>query len=248
MKYLIQRLDKTIKSFTSFTRYSLIILVLLTMSCTDKKQTAEPIVIEPIIAEVIEPEPVIASYDKGLDLTMLGGQLTRWYKDQQTLKTNPSAFYFQPCWAYHTIYWLSNQNIYYYVLDLVETNNITYSLDTNKQFESSFFEKYEYFDEEKTTPLLYVGSISELKRVYLNPSNNQLYLKELLVIDDSSILEYDKDIDDYFFTPISLAVYPVSNTYKVTYTNSQNDKFDRHTAGNWPLEYVGKLQKENTYQ
>ena len=38
------------------------------------------------------------------------------------------------------------------------------------------------------------------------------------------------------------------NTYKVTYTNSQNDKFDRHTAGNWPLEYVGKLQKENTYQ
>ena len=56
----------------------LILLVLLTMSCTDKKVTADPIVIEPIIAEVPKPEPIKLSYDKGLDLMLVDTMFTEW--------------------------------------------------------------------------------------------------------------------------------------------------------------------------
>ena len=56
MKYLIQRLDKTIKSFTSFTHHSLIILLLLTMSCTDKKQDKEKIVESQNIISAVETQ------------------------------------------------------------------------------------------------------------------------------------------------------------------------------------------------
>ena len=79
----------------------LIIIILFITSCTDKKQTAEPIVIEPIIEEVIEPEilftntivnsdvdttdpsytpPKITklSYDKGLDLMLVDTYFQSW--------------------------------------------------------------------------------------------------------------------------------------------------------------------------
>ena len=237
MKYLIQRLDKTIKSFTSFTRYSLIILILLTMSCTDKKQITEPIVIEPIIEEVIEPEPVIASYDKGLDLILINSNFELWYEDILLKRNCPSAGVFSASSLdYMAIYWQSNNNTYYKAT-MYKTNNIIYTLDTNQQDDKIFLPYLrEYFSDKQMnetkeflisssliatnfskSKLYYTGSISDYKRVYIDIVNNIQYLKNL-----EPIL-YENDS----LTPIII----IDDTYKMTpwtniiYTNNLNQKF-----------------------
>ena len=75
MKYLIQRLDKTIKSFTSFTHYSLIILFLIITSCTDK--------------------PIVVSYDIEPELSWLEEYASNNSVDIEYLNTY-SFIYYEP--------------------------------------------------------------------------------------------------------------------------------------------------------
>ena len=161
----------------------LILLLLFITSCTDKKQTTDTT--EPIIAEVIEPEPIVASYD-----------------------IVPKLFRLADIGENKSIYWNSNSNIYYSSISMTKTNNITYQFNPMKATNYIYYdEKFEYNNEYVyiSQPYIYVGSISLLERIYIDTNNPpQQYLKTLEAIDDTFIERYD----DQYFKQV-----PISNTY-----------------------------------
>ena len=168
----------------------LILLLLFITSCTDKKQTTEPVVIEPIIAEVIKPEPIKLSYDKGLDLMLI---YSSFYNSlHQILKNAEEGL------GYSAIYWDSNNNTYYtidksgtlvYPISVTNTNFI-YTLDEEKQYEPVFHLAMKEVFTNTGSSLLYIGSVSPLERVYLDPTNQQYYIKELTPWDNSIYTVY----------------------------------------------------------
>ena len=258
MRYLIQRLGtlfyqtsclkksikhrvfKTIKSFTSFTHYSLIILVLLTMSCTDKKQIAEP-----IIAEVPKPEPIKLSYDKGLDLMLVDTQFKMWDEEISALRKDPTVFddSGEVNGLYEATYWDTNTHTYYIVInDHYRFNRITnvqfeYTIDEQKQYEAVFHPTMKEIFRDTKAPLLYIGSISPLERVYLDPTNQNYYIKHLAPFDTSRNIKdrFNVDIEDTD-TDI-LRVFPTADPYNgsesihtnmpsIYYTNNNGNRFD----------------------
>ena len=221
MKYLIQRLDKTIKSFTSFTRYSLIILVLLTMSCTDKKQTTEPVVIEPIIAEVPKPEPIKLSYSNSLDIMLVESSFQRAqrYIIERYLEKS----------IYNAVYWDSNNNTYYAVTNKflfdrpipVTNTNFVYTVDKSKQIEPVFYPDYQEIFPDTKAPLLYIGDLSSpFERVYLDPTNQVYYIKHIVTI-DTSIYESRPGADNKLQTNNTPPVYPAMFTNIRTYDDGK---------------------------
>ena len=109
----------------------LIIIILFITSCTDKKQTAEPIVVEPIIA----------SYDIETKLLRLAD-----------IGENKS------------VYWESNNNVYYGSISMTKTNNITYQFNPIKATNYIYYDEYVYISQ----PYFYIGSLSLLERVYID--------------------------------------------------------------------------------
>ena len=218
----------------------LILLLLFITSCTDKKQTADPVVVEPIIAEVIEPEPIVASYDKGLDLILIDAQFKYWYRDllvDLDGRFPPPPESLEGPSPYCATYWNSSNNTYYHVYSRMEkTNNIQYSLDTNQQYEALLYSGLlEYFSAEDLpiltnstlsnladTYFLYAGSISETERLYINSVNNDQYLKELRITDTTMYTSSNYNIIEG--VPLDSPIGPVIiineyNSTNVIYTN-----------------------------
>ena len=200
MKYLTQRLDKTIKSLTSLARslhpmgYSLILILLLTMSCTDKKQTPEPIVLEPIIEEVIELGPIKLSYDKGLDLMLIDTVFTYWNTWYLEFFQKPDD---NPAQGYWATYWDTNTHTFYGVTNIYEfistNSNFMYTIDKSKQSEALFHPSMKEVFTNTGSSLLYIGSVSPLERVYLDPTNQVYYIKQLMPYDTTRYLVEDSN-------------------------------------------------------
>ena len=131
-----------------------LILLLFITSCTDKKVTAEPV--------VIEPEPVVASYDVETKLIKL----------------------------LYNIYWNSSNNQYYGTKMFIPTNNIEYNFSQIKATNHFYYtneptlmeEEYQYVGSISLLERVYIDTN--------NPP--QQYLKILKAIDDSVIICYDK--------------------------------------------------------
>ena len=267
MKYLTQRLDKTIKSFTSFTHYSLIILVLLTMSCTDKTQEYSPEefarslaarknVPEPIVAEAPKPDPIKISYDKGLDLMLVYTRFKMWDEEVSELRKDPTVFdnYGEAHGYYQATYWDTNTHTYYIITDCydwyhgspITNQSFEYTIDEQKQHETVFYPTMKEIFAETKAPLLYIGSISPLERVYLDPTNQEYYIKYLEPFDTSiyTVYEESENYEDSvkFTNTNSLPIFPfykpdiftnqegsVITNDKIpitSYTNSDGDKFN----------------------
>ncbi len=203
----------------------LILLFLVITSCTDKEDFAHVLSNKNIIEEVkvIEPEPVIASYDKGLDLILIGSDFKIWQIQKQT-PTDTYTF---------SEYWDTHNNVYYFA-DLKITNNILYNIDTNLQYEKTcnpaWIEKdSKYGDTNILAELLYVGSLEPLKRIYYDPINKIQYIKTLNFIntDKYKIEHRNPDGTSYYETIYTdLPVYPTHEHGWVVYlTNIQNQKF-----------------------
>ena len=254
MKYLIQRLDKTIKSFTSFTRYSLIILVLLTMSCTDKKQiTADPIIEEVIEPEILftntivnsdvdttdpsytPPEIIKLSYDKGLDLMLVDTSFKQWHgevvgyeKANQEEKGNWGRYY-----GYYAMYWDTNTQTYYGVTNNYDwyhgtpiTNmQFEYTIDETKQYEAVFYPTIKEVFTNTGATFLYIGSISPLERVYLDPTNQIYYIKYLAPWDTSIYTVYVTE-DTCTTNSNTLSIFPASDPYFSNIETNYNQETD----------------------
>ena len=257
----------------------LIILVLLTMSCTDKKQIAEPIVVEPIIVEVIEPEILFTntivnsdvdttdpsytppkiiklSYDKGLDLMLVDTSFKQWHGEvigyetaTQEEKGNWGRYY-----GYYAMYWDTNTQTYYGVTNNYDwyhgapITNIQFEYISNnkkKQQEAVFYPTMKEVFTNTGAPFLYIGSISPLERVYLDPTNQEYYIKYLAPW-DTSTYTFDISEDEYITITNNLPIFPfyepsISVYYSqeietdvfitnddnpnIKYTNSDGDKF-----------------------
>ncbi len=224
----------------------LIILVLLTMSCTDKKQiTADPIVVEPIIAEVPKPEPIKLSYDKGLDLMLVD---TSFNSTISCILRNADEGL-----EYYAVYWDTNHDSYYIVSNdivllypiPVTNTNFVYTVDESKQIEPVFDSSLlEIFPDTKA-PLLYIGSVSPLERVYLDPTNQQYYIKYLTFFDTSTYRSYDKESNEVTNSNSS-PVYPIIRSNRVLntyFTNTNNQIFSMppYNSDEFPILYYSDL-------
>ncbi len=233
-----------------------LILLLLTMSCTDKKQIAEP-----IIAEVPKPEPIKLSYDKGLDLMLVYTRFKMWDWELSELRKDSTVFDDdgEAVGYYMATYWDTNTHIYYTVmnavvnkyhsLDPVTNIQFEYTIDEQKQHEAVFHPTMKEIFRDTKAPFLYIGSITPLDRVYLDPTNQVYYIKHLTPFDISiniknqlknvEIADNDTNIlhvfptDDPYFSPTNTynstleGVYSnMPNTYSPNYTNNNGDRFD----------------------
>ena len=229
----------------------LIILVLLTMSCTDKKQIAEP-----IIAEVPKPEPIKLSYENDLDLMLVYTRFKMWDWELSERRKDPTAFddNGEATGYYMATYWDANTHTYYTVindhsaLDRITNIQFEYTIDEQKQYEAVFHPTMKEIFRETKAPLLYIGSITPLDRVYLDPTNQNYYIKHLAPLDtsinikiqlknveiadnDTNILRVFPTADPYFsptntYNSTLEGIYSnMPNTYSPNYTNNNGDKF-----------------------
>ena len=169
MKYLIQRLDKIIVSFTSYIRYFLILVfVLLTFSTN------------------INQKPIVASYDVEPELFWL-----KKYGIYNLIEDNlySSSVYYES----------SSQKFYFATIEKTNnisynTNNITdekafilhtacWGAKPNPNNTDLIYYPIE-------DPLIYVGSIDFTNRIYID-TNNTLYIKKLIEIDTSYYVDYN---------------------------------------------------------
>ena len=227
----------------------LIILILLTMSCTDKKQITESIVVEPIIAEEIEPGPIKLSYDKGLDLMLVYTRFQWWDEEVSELRKDPTVFdnYGEVTGYYEATYWDTNTQTYYIVTNNydwhdgspITNQSFEYTIDEQKQHETVFYPTMKEIFTNTGAPFLYIGSISPLERVYLDPTNQEYYIKYLEPFDTSIYTVYEESVK--FTNTNSLPIFPfykpsiftnqegsiiTNDKMPVTsYTNSDGDKF-----------------------
>ena len=220
----------------------LILLLLVITSCTDKKVTTEPIVIEPIIVEVPKPEPIKISYDKGLDLILIGSDYRLWYSE---FLLDKEGFYspddMEQARPHATsYYWDSNDNTYY-MSHMQTTNDIIFTIDTNLQYETLydpyFIEKYVETNSNNIVyaEILYVGSITPLERVYYDPTNNIQYIKELQAIPT----DYYRDFKTGERTelPADTILYPSSRRrMSAELTNNIQQKFYIGIGGDLVLD------------
>ena len=212
----------------------LIILILLTMSCTDKKQIAEP-----IIAEVIEPEPIIEKApEPNLPTATYQIDNSPFYSNQNLITVyygGDSSF----------ILWDPKKNQYYWIELSNETNNIQYTLDSQYQTITSLDSKIPY-----NTNIVFTGysPLDEYKNsqytkknfihgVYVNTNTSELYKAQIyLILDDGygdasgTVYNIVEGTDHLPIYPTRRLQYPdgryIHETY---YTNEQGQVFNRNT-------------------
>ena len=209
----------------------LILLVLLTMSCTDKTQGHSPREYspeefarslaartnspKPIIEEVIEPETLFTntivnsevnttdpsytppeiiklSYENDLDLMLIDTMFTDWNTWKLEHFQSSSDDGAQQYWA---TYWDTNTHTFYGVTNYFSPiSNIQFEYISNnkkKQQEAVFYPTMKEIFTNTGAPLLYIGSISPLERVYLDPTNRVYYIKQLMPYDTTRYLVSD---------------------------------------------------------
>ncbi|MGL4561536.1 MAG: hypothetical protein ACRCV0_04525, partial [Brevinema sp.] len=171
----------------------LLLIILFFGSCADKEtssQTKSESQLESVSLEMTAetninkvnettPEPILVSYDKGLDLILVETSFENTI--YRILDNGEESL------DYEAIYWDSNNNQYYtienditliYPIPTTNTNFI-YNLDESNQLEPVFDESLREIFPDTKAPLLYIGSISPLERLYLDPTNQQYYIKKL---------------------------------------------------------------------
>ena len=231
----------------------LIILILFITSCTDKKVTTEPVVVEPIIAEVPKPEPIKLSYDKGLDLMLVDTSFHQW--NELMLQYEEDGIWGEKLTFYYAMYWDTNTQTYYGVTNnnsvygFIPITNMQfeYTIDEQKQHETVFYPTLKEVFTNTGASLLYLGSISPLERVYLDPTNQVYYIKylahfdtTLYIIDKYDNIEptitntntlpifpfYKPSISVYYSQEIDADIISTNDDKpSIDYTNSDGDKF-----------------------
>ncbi|MGL4562827.1 MAG: hypothetical protein ACRCVW_03120 [Brevinema sp.] len=170
------------------------------------------------------PDATVARYDKELDLMLVETS----FKDTllRILDNRDEGL------DYEAIYWDSNNNTYYFVSNSItmlypipSTNtNFIYTIDQEKQHEPIFDSSLKEIFPDTKTPLLYIGSISPLERVYLDPTNQNDYIKKLQFFDTSFHISYD-DNDKPLTNIIDSPVYPIIFSNAIYYTDSNKQIF-----------------------
>ncbi|MGL4561481.1 MAG: hypothetical protein ACRCV0_04245, partial [Brevinema sp.] len=205
-------------------------------------------------------EPLIASYNKGLDLMLVQHNFENWYGDMLDDLCGIYDNNYESPSSYRALYWDNNKNIYYGVKKFIETNYIKYNLSNikpEKRLNNVASEKftlqqvlekqnwhsnnqYGIFsnnninnEKSKATPaeFIYVGSLSELERVYLDIGNNIQYIKQLFVV--SNLYFDDRDYTNSYelLDPVFPVVRDIDNesdywpTYTY-YTNKHGQQFE----------------------
>ena len=267
MRYLIQRLDKTIKSFT---RYSLIKVALLTITnciviflvvtkCTDKKQITEPIVAEPkyeIRKNVAMPTTIEwSSYDESKPHTKLS------YSNNLDIMLVESSFNsvlsdllggIGPLGFYNAVYWDSNNNTYYAVTNKflfdrpipVTNTNFVYALNNPNQIEPVFYPDYQEIFPDTKAPLLYIGDLSSpFERVYLDPTNQVYYIKHIVTLDTSIYEEMTYTNDGEYNHPYKEITNQTSPVYPAEISNI-TEYTDGTTSVSTYRTYTNKNKQE----
>ncbi len=228
----------------------LIILLLFITSCTDKKQiTADPIVVEPITPKApSSPKITKLSYENDLDLMLVSTSFEDTWDNILDKREEGLGYY--------AIYWDSYNNLYYTVTNdivllypiPVTNTNFVYTIDKTKQFEPIFHLAMKEVFTNTGAPLLYIGSLSPLERVYLDPTNQVYYIKYLAPWDNSiyTISYGEKEVTNTRTLPIYPYVDPdfkhdwVPN---ISFTNSNDELFILYSF-NFPLLYKGLITNE----
>ncbi|MGL5955555.1 MAG: hypothetical protein ACRC0X_02970 [Brevinema sp.] len=209
---------------------SVLILLLIISGCTEKKAQAvekpipEPVKVAPMkiynnanlnpifaklsISNVNLSLPIEVSYDKGLDLMLVDTDF-RWIISRILANRDEGL-------AYSAIYWDKNNNRYYTIYNdiallypiAVSNINFVYTIDETKQYEPVFDSSLKEIFPDTQASLLYLGSISPLERLYLDPTNQVYYIKKLTFFDTSFYISYD-NADNEQTNLISSPVYPI---------------------------------------
>lgn len=201
--------------------YYLLIILLLNGCASNKKQISTQTNMtapDPAIQEISKPTPIELSYDNSLDIMLVESSFRSAYNCAE-----------MSCLYNDAIYWNSNDNIYYAVtntelfwnpIPVTNTNtNFIYSIDTNKQIEPVFYPDYQEIFTNTGAPILYIGDLSSpLERVYLDPTNQVYYIKQLESFDTSIYKTYD---NNQVITQSTLPVYPAMFTNM--YTNRSGE-------------------------
>ena len=198
MKYLIQRLDKTIKSFTSFTRYSLIILVLLTMSCTDKKQITEPVVVEDsneVFTLNLNIDNIPTLYSISLDMVSTDSILV-------DTNTNLILSYGLTPELYMLEYRAESLLGYGYNKELIDDDTDTDKF-TNGQISNNIYYTYDS------------GYYNVYEAVYYDPKNNEYYYVNDMEVHSNvpPITAFDTN----FVEPLFFSSEQITNTSSIIY-------------------------------
>ncbi|MGL4677612.1 MAG: hypothetical protein ACRCWI_08125 [Brevinema sp.] len=199
-------------------KYLLIVLLIIGGWADNKAQTVAR---KELITESILKAPIEVSYDKGLDLILV--DIT----------------------SFEAAYWDSNNNIYYISTQNtyipVSKNNFLYTVDNDKQKEPTLYPDIpELFSD--TVPLLpYLGSISPLERVYLDPIKQRYHIKTLTSVNTSIYTEYIGSkgyitninpspiypitITNYYYHECSNGVYSDRDVIQTAFTNTNDQMF-----------------------
>ncbi|MGL4676589.1 MAG: hypothetical protein ACRCWI_02850 [Brevinema sp.] len=157
-------------------------IILFFVGCTNNKKTTSsntpniPSLTTNIIKlEPEPPTPITILYKNGLDLILA---------DRNENKINHILLReYENYRKYYSIYWDKKNHHHYYTFIKKYTNDFLYSLDSNFQQETTLVKQYTEFIV-NNIPLLYIGSISPLERIYVNTNDDSTYLKCLVLIDD----------------------------------------------------------------
>ncbi|MGL4562008.1 MAG: hypothetical protein ACRCV0_06965 [Brevinema sp.] len=211
----------------------LLIILFLLGACAEKRQNLPQAKSEPS-AESIESQmqltndslennevtntyPLIASYDKGLDLIKISGSKT----DQERY----DSMYFMIPDIYYSGYWDSKENKYYKAISSISSSNISYDfIDPERQFEKLLDDKAVEYD----SNYIYIGSIDPTNRVYIDSENPNIQIIKTLYLYSNQIYEAVSYPNKYREVTNSVNVYPIAVTGKDkrTYlTNEKNEVF-----------------------
>ncbi|MGL4389139.1 MAG: hypothetical protein ACRCTJ_07090, partial [Brevinema sp.] len=159
--------------------------------------------------------------------------------------------------TYEAVYWDSNNNAYYLVTNKrtfchpITNTNFVYALNNPNQIEPVFYSNYQEIFTNTGAPLLYIGDLSSpLERVYLDPTNQVYYIKQLTFWDTSIYEEMTYTNDGEYNHPYKMItnttppIYPaeISNVTKYTdgtidistyrtYTNKHKQEFSIPAKG-----------------
>lgn len=189
------------------------------------------------ISNPIQAQKLDTSYDIGKDLILLGSNFGYWSYNRIPWE-NEDYEPLSPEWGYYGIYWDPKQNEYYlaygertyvyadrikqgqyagwrkfpastHIEDLIITNGLTYKLDLQRQPSAMTTDESE---------ILYAGSLSPTKRLYINKYNTNIqYIKNLKKITPPfELYPFVVRKDDFYTTLL---------------TNKQGDMFNVYTSG-----------------
>ena len=206
------------------------------------------------------PEITKLSYDKGLDLMLVNTYFQSWLGEVLDTQQNGRVV------GYHAMYWDTNTQTYYGVTNNYDwyhgapITNMQFEYVSNnkkKQQEDVFYPTMKEIFTNTGAPFLYIGSISPLERVYLDPTNQEYYIKYLAPW-DTSIYTVDVTEDTCTTNTNTLPIFPfykpsiytdyreASESYIIStndkepfiyYTNSDGDKF----SDRGPLDAMRKV-------